>query len=84
MVYAGSPDADSWSASDTTLRSTAGASLGRGPSSTNFVSRRHGDTVRELRNGTHIDKYGTSNDTRPPTGSGVHSNNGTKANRVHA
>lgn len=84
MVYAGSPDADSRSASDTTLRSTGGASLGREPSSTNFVSRRHGDTVRELLNGTHIDKYGTSNDTRPLTGSGVHSNNGTKTNRLHA
>jgi rhamnogalacturonan endolyase len=56
---------------------------GPGASSTNFVSRRHGDTVRELLNGTHIDKYGRSNDTRPLTGSGVHSNNGTKANRLH-
>ena len=35
--------------------------------------------TRELLDGTHIDKYGTSGDTRLLTGSGVHSNNGTKA-----
>ncbi|MDH6624539.1 rhamnogalacturonan endolyase [Streptomyces sp. LBL] len=78
-IYAGSAGAEAWSASDTTLRSATGASLGREPSSTNFVSWWDGDTVRELLDGTHIDKYGTSGDTRLLTGSGVHSNNGTKA-----
>lgn len=36
-------------------------------------------TTRELRDGTHVDKYGTSADTRRLTGASVHSNNGTKA-----
>jgi len=37
------------------------------------------DPVRELLDGTHIDKYGPDADTRLLTGSGVASNNGTKA-----
>lgn len=78
-VYAGSPGAEAWSAADTTLRSATGASLGREPSSINFLSWWDGDPVRELLDGTRIDKYGTSGDTRLLTGSGVHSNNGTKA-----
>ncbi|MEU2064894.1 rhamnogalacturonan lyase [Streptomyces sp. NPDC013455] len=78
-VYAGSPGAEAWSAYDTTLRSATGASLGREPSSINFLSWWDGDTVRELLDGTHIDKYGTSGETRLLTGSGVSSNNGTKA-----
>ncbi|WP_443055155.1 rhamnogalacturonan lyase [Streptomyces sp. NBC_00704] len=78
-VYAGSPGAEAWSASDTTLRSATGASLGREPSSVNFLSWWDGDTVRELLDGTHIDKYGTSGDTRLLTASGVHANNGTKS-----
>ena len=36
--------------------------------------------MRELLDATRIDKYGTSGDTRLLTASGVHSNNGTKAN----
>ncbi|MFF5503331.1 rhamnogalacturonan lyase [Streptomyces roseolus] len=78
-VYAGSPGAEAWSASDTTLRSATGASLGREPSSINFLSWWDGDTVRELLDGTRIDKYGTGGDTRLLTGSGVSSNNTTKA-----
>jgi hypothetical protein len=78
-VHAGSPGAEAWSATDTTLRSATGASLGREPSSMNFVSWWDGDPVRELLDGTRIDKYGTSGDTRLLTGSGVRSNNGTKA-----
>ncbi|WP_306960143.1 rhamnogalacturonan lyase [Streptomyces afghaniensis] len=78
-IYAGSPGAEAWSATDTTLRSATGASLGREPSSMNFLSWWDGDPVRELLDGTRIDKYGTSGDTRLLTGSGVHSNNGTKA-----
>ncbi|MET9505827.1 rhamnogalacturonan lyase [Streptomyces sp. NPDC006622] len=78
-VYAGSAGAEAWSASDTTLRSATGASLGREPSSMNFLSWWDGDPVRELLDGTRIDKYGTSGDTRLLTASGVHSNNGTKS-----
>ncbi|TQE18616.1 rhamnogalacturonan lyase [Streptomyces ipomoeae] len=78
-IHAGSAGAEAWSASDTTLRSATGASLGREPSSINFLSWWDGDTVRELLDGTRIDKYGTSGDTRLLTGASVHSNNGTKA-----
>lgn len=78
-IHAGSPGAEAWSASDTTLRSATGASLGREPSSINFLSWWDGDTVRELLDGTRIDKYGTSADTRLLTGSGVSSNNTTKS-----
>ncbi|WP_171109469.1 rhamnogalacturonan lyase [Streptomyces sp. Z423-1] len=78
-VHAGSAGAESWSARDTTLRSATGASLGREPSSINFVSWWDGDPVRELLDGTRIDKYGTSSDTRLLTGSGVSSNNGSKS-----
>ncbi|GAB2728890.1 rhamnogalacturonan lyase [Streptomyces bullii] len=78
-VYAGSPGAEAWSAADTALRSATGASLGREPSSVNFLSWWDGDPVRELLDGTRIDKYGTSGDTRLLTGSGVRSNNGSKA-----
>ncbi|GAB2793521.1 hypothetical protein GCM10027073_27260 [Streptomyces chlorus] len=38
--------------------------------------------MRELLDGTNIDTYGTSSDTRLLTGSGVASNNGTKATPV--
>ncbi|MEV0456563.1 cellulose binding domain-containing protein [Catellatospora methionotrophica] len=79
-IWAGSPGAEAWSASDTTLRNTAnGASLGREPGSINFLVWWDGDPVRELLDGTHIDKYGTSGDTRLLTGSNVASNNGTKS-----
>lgn len=79
-IWAGSPGAEAWSASDTTLRNTAnGASLGREPGSINFLVWWDGDPVRELLDGTHIDKYGTGGDTRLLTGSNVASNNGTKS-----
>ncbi|WP_372352584.1 rhamnogalacturonan lyase [Streptomyces sp. KL116D] len=78
-VYAGNDGAEVWSASDTSIRDEAGATKGREPSSVNFLSWWDGDTTRELLDGTHIDKYGTSSDTRLLTGSDVHSNNGTKA-----
>ncbi|WP_028812644.1 rhamnogalacturonan lyase [Streptomyces flavidovirens] len=78
-VYAGSAGAESWSASDTTLRSATGGSLGREPSSINFVNWWDGDTTRELLDGTRIDKYGTGGETRLLTGSSVSSNNGSKA-----
>ncbi|MEU6432248.1 cellulose binding domain-containing protein [Microbispora sp. NPDC046973] len=78
-IWAGSPGAESWSARDGSLRSPSGATLGRKPGSMNFLAWWDADPVRELLDGTHIDKYGTSGDTRLLTGSNVHSNNGTKS-----
>ena len=45
------------------------ATVGRKPGSTNFLAWWDGDPVRELLDGTHIDKYGTGGDTRLLTGS---------------
>jgi hypothetical protein len=81
-VYAGNDGAEVWSASDTSVRDEAGAAKGREPSSVNFLSWWDGDPVRELLDGTRIDKYGTSSDTRLLTGSGVSANNGTKSTPV--
>jgi len=78
-VWAGSPGAEAWSSADSNLRSATGGTLGRKPGSTNFLAWWDGDPVRELLDGTHVDKYGTSSDTRLLTGSDVHSNNGTKS-----
>jgi rhamnogalacturonan endolyase len=78
-IWAGSPGAESWSNPDTGIRNTKGVIVGRKPGSTNFVVWWDGDPVRELLDATHIDKYGTSADTRLLTASGVHSNNSTKA-----
>jgi hypothetical protein len=78
-IYAGSPGAESWSSGVTGLYNTAGRNIGRKPGSTNFVIWWDGDAQRELLDATHIDKYGTSADTRLLTASGVHSNNGTKS-----
>ncbi|MDX3231117.1 rhamnogalacturonan lyase [Streptomyces sp. ME19-01-6] len=78
-IWAGNDGAEMWSAADGSIRDEAGATKGRKPSSINFLSWWDGDPVRELLDGTHIDKYGTSSDTRLLTGSGVHSNNSTKA-----
>ncbi|MFI5896882.1 rhamnogalacturonan lyase [Actinoplanes sp. NPDC051513] len=78
-IYAGSPGAESWSSAVSGLYSSTGQNIGRKPSSANFVIWWDGDAQRELLDGTHIDKYGTSADTRLLTASGVHSNNGTKA-----
>ncbi|WP_328466865.1 cellulose binding domain-containing protein [Actinoplanes sp. NBC_00393] len=78
-VWAGSPGAESWSSADSQIRNTAGATVGRKPSSANFLAWWDADPVRELLDATRIDKYGTGGDTRLLTASGVHSNNGTKA-----
>lgn len=78
-IYAASPGAESWSASDTVLRDTAGRPVGREPSSQNFLVYWDGDPTRELLDRTHIDKYGPDGNTRLLTASGVHSNNSTKA-----
>jgi rhamnogalacturonan endolyase len=78
-VYAGSPGAESWSSAVSGLLNTSGQNVGRKPSSTNFLIWWDGDPVRELLDQTRIDKYGTGSDARLLTGSGVASNNGTKA-----
>ncbi|MFF7837524.1 rhamnogalacturonan lyase [Streptomyces ossamyceticus] len=78
-IHAGNDGPEMWSASDTSVRDRAGAPKGREPSSVNFLSWWDGDPVRELLDGTRIDKYGPSGDTRLLTGSGVSSNNGTKS-----
>jgi rhamnogalacturonan endolyase len=78
-IYAGSPGAESWSSGVSGLFNTSGANIGRKPGSANFVIWWDGDAQRELLDATHIDKYGTSADTRLLTASDVHSNNGTKS-----
>ncbi|MCX5239125.1 rhamnogalacturonan lyase [Streptomyces prunicolor] len=79
-IWAGSAGAESWSASESGVRDPKGTVVAsRKPSSTNFLSWWDGDPVRELLDATHIDKYGTTADTRLLTASGVHSNNTTKA-----
>ncbi|MFF8604487.1 rhamnogalacturonan lyase [Streptomyces sp. NPDC015346] len=78
-IWAGNDGAEVWSASDTSVRDEAGAAKGREPSSANFLNWWDGDTTRELLDGTRIDKYGTSGETRLLTGASVASNNGTKA-----
>ncbi|MFF3445498.1 rhamnogalacturonan lyase, partial [Streptosporangium sp. NPDC002721] len=80
-IHAGSPGAESWAAGagQNGLRNTAGAVVGRQPSSANFLAWWDADPVRELLDQTRIDKYGTGGETRLLTASGVHSNNGTKA-----
>jgi rhamnogalacturonan endolyase len=80
-IYAGSPGAELWAAGGgvSGLYNSAGDTVGRVPSSCNFLVWWDGDPIRELLDDTHIDRYGTGGDTRLLTGSGVASNNGTKA-----
>jgi rhamnogalacturonan endolyase len=80
-VYAGSAGAEVWSSAVAGLRSAASGSQvsSRKPGSTNFLVWWDADPVRELLDSNHIDKYGTSSDTRLLTASGAHSINGTKA-----
>lgn len=79
-IWSGSPGAESWSSAESGVRDTKGTVVNsHKPSSTNFLAWWDGDTTRELLDGTHVDKYGTSSDTRLLTASGVHSNNGTKS-----
>lgn len=79
-IWSGSAGAESWSSAESGIRDPKGTVVAsRKPSSTNFLSWWDGDPVRELLDGTHIDKYGTSSDTRLLTGASVHSDNGTKA-----
>ncbi len=80
-VYAGSAGAEFWGSGTglTNLFSSTGASLGRTPGSANFLVWWDADPVRELLDGNHIDKYGTSSDARLLTADGASSINGTKA-----
>ncbi|PZT73531.1 MULTISPECIES: rhamnogalacturonan lyase [unclassified Streptomyces] len=79
-IWAGSAGAESWSSAASGIRDPHGTVVAsRKPSSTNFLAWWDGDTTRELLDGTHIDKYGTSGDTRLLTAASVHSDNGTKA-----
>ncbi|MFE7816041.1 rhamnogalacturonan lyase [Streptomyces sp. NPDC057433] len=81
-IWSGNSGPEMWSSSDGSVRDEGGGTKGRKPSSANFLSWWDGDPVRELLDGTRIDKYGNSSDTRLLTGSGVVSNNGTKATPV--
>jgi rhamnogalacturonan endolyase len=80
-IWSGNAGAEYWGAGPgmTNLFNASGQSIGRTPSSANFLAWWDSDTVRELLDSNHIDKYGTSSDTRLLTGSGVTSNNGTKS-----
>jgi rhamnogalacturonan endolyase len=79
-VWAGSPGAESWSSATSGLYDPKGQQVSsRRPGSDNFLVWWDADPVRELLDDTHIDKYGTGGDTRLLTGSGVASDNGTKA-----
>ncbi|SCE66470.1 Cellulose binding domain-containing protein [Micromonospora matsumotoense] len=78
-IWAGSPGAESWSSAVDGLANTRGQNIGRKPSSANFLAWWDGDPVRELLDGTKIDKYGTGGETRLLTGSNVASNNSTKS-----
>jgi len=84
-IYAGNPGAEFWASLGggvSGLFNSNGTNIGRVPSSANFLIWWDADPVRELLDDTHIDKYGTSGDVRLLTGSGVASNNGTKATPV--
>lgn len=78
-IYAGNPGAEMWSSNTGGLRDRYGNYLGRSPSSTNFVIWWDSDLIRELLDSNHIDKYGTSSDTRLLTATNCSSNNGTKS-----
>ncbi|MEY7976346.1 rhamnogalacturonan lyase [Streptomyces pilosus] len=81
-IWSGNSGPEMWSSSDGSVRDEGGGTKGRKPSSANFLAWWDGDPVRELLDGTRIDKYGTASDTRLLTGAGVASNNGTKATPV--
>lgn len=78
-IYADNAGAEMWSSKTGGLRDRYGGYLGRSPSSTNFLIWWDGDLTRELLDGNHIDKYGTSSDTRLLTAADCSSNNGTKS-----
>ena len=58
---------------------SGGQASSRKPGSANFLAWWDADTLRELLDGNHVDKYGTGGDTRLLTADGTTSNNGTKS-----
>ena len=79
-VYAGSAGAEAWSAAVAGLSNTSGGQASsRKPGSSNFLIWWDADTLRELLDSNHVDKYGTGGDTRLLTADGTTSNNGTKS-----
>jgi hypothetical protein len=80
-IYAGNPGAEFWGRGTglANLFNGSGGTVGRTPSSANFLAWWDADPVRELLDGNHVDKYGTGGDTRLLTASGAHSINGTKS-----
>jgi len=79
-IYAGSAGAEAWSAAVAGLSNTSGGQAStRKPGSTNFLVWWDSDTLRELLDSNHVDKYGTGGDTRLLTADGTTSNNGTKS-----
>jgi hypothetical protein len=79
-IYAGSAGAEAWSSAVAGLSNTSGGQASsRKPGSTNFLIWWDADTLRELLDSNHIDKYGTGGDTRLLTADGTTSNNGTKS-----
>jgi rhamnogalacturonan endolyase len=80
-ILASNPGAEMWSSGGgiSGLFNAAGANVGRTPGSCNFLSWWDADPLRELLDGNHIDKYGTSADTRLLTATDCSSNNGTKS-----
>ena len=79
-IYAGSAGAEAWSAAVAGLSNTSGGQASsRKPGSTNFLVWWDTDTLRELLDSNHVDKYGTGGDTRLLTADGTTSNNGTKS-----
>jgi rhamnogalacturonan endolyase len=80
-IYAGNAGGEFWGSGTGlgNLFNASGGNVGRNPSSYNFLAWWDADPVRELLDGNHVDKYGTSGDSRLLTASGAHSVNGTKA-----
>jgi hypothetical protein len=81
-IWAGNAGAEYWGAGPnmTFLRNASGSNIGRNPGSANHLAWWDADFVRELVDGNHVDKYGTSSDTRLLTADSVSTNNGTKSN----
>jgi len=80
-IWSGHAGAEYWGSGPgmTNLFSERGANIGRTPGSANFLAWWDSDTVRELLDSNHVDKYGTGGDTRLLTADGTTSNNGTKS-----
>ncbi|HEY6123546.1 MAG TPA: hypothetical protein VIV63_02755, partial [Steroidobacteraceae bacterium] len=81
-IWSGNEGAEYWGAGPnmTFLRNASGGNIGRNPGSANHLAWWDADTVRELVDGNHVDKYGTGGDTRLLTADGTTTSNGTKSN----